>query len=131
MQTIDVSEAGLAYLSRRADPVGSFLRVNLRVFDDPNSWVDVDGVVKRLDRHDGVYTHGVQFVGISEPAAVRLRHYVEVAGPMPAPEPPSPQPEPKNAAAPRPRPREDTEPSMSSSTAELQDLFRKALDQLE
>lgn len=135
MQTVDVSEAGLAYISRSADPVGSFLRVNLRVFDDPNSWVDVDGVVRRLDRRDGTYMHGIQFVGISEPAAIRLRHYIAIARPEPEPakppaaKPPAAKPVAAKPAAKKPRPRQD--PSLAESAAELGDLFRKALKQVE
>lgn len=142
MQTVDVSEAGLAYISRRADPVGSFLRVNLRVFDDPNSWVDVDGVVRRVDRGDGTYTHGVQFVGISEPAAIRLRHYVKVAAPKPDPAPATAAPPAARTVSRssrsgttrptpvEPRSRPASEPSPVQSANELSDLFRKALEQV-
>lgn len=129
VQTVDVSEAGLGYLSRRGDPIGSFLRVNLRVFDDPNSWIDVDGVVRRLDRRDGTYLHGVQFVGISEPAAIRLRHYVAIARPQPeSPKPAAAKPAAPKPVAKKPRPRQD--PSLADNAEELGELFRKALEQL-
>ena len=137
VQTVDVSEAGLAYISRRADAVGSFLRVNLRVFDDPNSWIDVDGVVRRLDRRDGTYTHGVQFVGISEPAAIRLRHYVAIARPEPEPEPAKPvtarpaTPKPATATPVAKKPRVRQDPSLADTADELGELFRKALEQVE
>ncbi|MEM6989359.1 MAG: PilZ domain-containing protein [Myxococcota bacterium] len=75
--TLDVSETGLALRCPTPSSVGTFLRVNFRVSESADQWLDVDGVVRHMSpSHGGEFRYGIQFVSPSPACVAQVRRYV-------------------------------------------------------
>lgn len=158
---VDISESGCALRCPTPSQVGTFLRVNFRLPESSDKWLDVDGVVRHMSPSSGGdFRYGIQFVSPSASCVAAVRHYVRsrLQAQPHAPQDPRPQsrpPQPVRTKTPtgeeRTQPSPDADPPIrrrpSSTTMraivrrkaaaadqsdpEFRRLYREALDDLD